>query len=316
METAVARPDPVDLAAPDLRGRIRLWHASRGDEGPRDGTHRGRQVVRAARGVARAPPGSAPRLHLVGSIPDESGAAQAESIAPRHPGRAETRRGAAARAGRLRQVRPSHDDPIQDGQEAQLLLRRVLAAGPGRALRATSRRRRWTTWSRGKCSGRWSPPRWSSACEPSRTSSRSASASTTSGARPSNAREQDVARAERQYHAVEPENRLVARTLEARWEDALKKQRQVEEDYHRFLAKLPATLSGADRRTDPIALRERRRALARPGDVGGGSQADRALRRGAGDRRGRQVDRAQRRDDRLAGRRHDTPPGRSARRQL
>jgi DNA invertase Pin-like site-specific DNA recombinase len=58
---------------------------------------------------------------------------------------------------------------------------------------------------------------------------------------------QDVERAERQYHSVEPENRLVARTLEARWEDALKKQRQVEEDYHRFLAKLPATLSSADR---------------------------------------------------------------------
>jgi len=57
----------------------------------------------------------------------------------------------------------------------------------------------------------------------------------------------EVERAERQYHAVEPENRLVARTLEARWEDALKQQRQVEEDYHRFLAQLPATLSAADR---------------------------------------------------------------------
>jgi DNA invertase Pin-like site-specific DNA recombinase/DNA-binding transcriptional MerR regulator len=59
---------------------------------------------------------------------------------------------------------------------------------------------------------------------------------------------QDVERAERQYHSVEPENRLVARTLEARWEDALKKQRQVEEEYHRFLAKLPVTLSTADRK--------------------------------------------------------------------
>jgi DNA invertase Pin-like site-specific DNA recombinase/transposase-like protein len=58
---------------------------------------------------------------------------------------------------------------------------------------------------------------------------------------------QDVARAERQYQAVEPENRLVARTLEARWEDALKAQRQAEEEYHRFLSKLPATLSAADR---------------------------------------------------------------------
>jgi hypothetical protein len=54
-------------------------------------------------------------------------------------------------------------------------------------------------------------------------------------------------RAARQYSAVEPENRLVARTLEARWEEALKQQRQVEEDYHRFLAKLPALLSAADR---------------------------------------------------------------------
>jgi DNA invertase Pin-like site-specific DNA recombinase len=57
----------------------------------------------------------------------------------------------------------------------------------------------------------------------------------------------EVARAERQYHAVEPENRLVARTLEARWEEALKKQRQSDEDYHRFLAKLPASLSEAER---------------------------------------------------------------------
>jgi hypothetical protein len=46
---------------------------------------------------------------------------------------------------------------------------------------------------------------------------------------------QDVERAERQYHTVEPENRLVARTPEARWEDALKRQRQAAEDYHRQL---------------------------------------------------------------------------------
>jgi transposase-like protein len=57
----------------------------------------------------------------------------------------------------------------------------------------------------------------------------------------------EVARAERQYQVVDPENRLVARTLESRWEEALKSLRQVEEDYHRFLAKLPPTLSAADR---------------------------------------------------------------------
>jgi DNA invertase Pin-like site-specific DNA recombinase len=57
----------------------------------------------------------------------------------------------------------------------------------------------------------------------------------------------EVSRAERQYHAVEPDNRLVARTLEARWEEALKKQRHLDEEYHRFLAKLPTTLSATDR---------------------------------------------------------------------
>ena len=39
----------------------------------------------------------------------------------------------------------------------------------------------------------------------------------------------DAERAARQYHAVEPENRLVARELERRWEQALQAQRQVEE---------------------------------------------------------------------------------------
>jgi DNA invertase Pin-like site-specific DNA recombinase len=57
----------------------------------------------------------------------------------------------------------------------------------------------------------------------------------------------EAERAERQYHAVEPENRLVARTLEERWEEALKKVRQAEEDYDRFLRKLPTTLSAGDR---------------------------------------------------------------------
>jgi DNA invertase Pin-like site-specific DNA recombinase len=45
---------------------------------------------------------------------------------------------------------------------------------------------------------------------------------------------QDTERASRQYNAVEPENRLVARTLERRWEEALLAQRALEEDYTRF----------------------------------------------------------------------------------
>ena len=44
----------------------------------------------------------------------------------------------------------------------------------------------------------------------------------------------DVERAERQCSAVEPENRLVARTLEQRWEEALRRQQQLQEDYDRF----------------------------------------------------------------------------------
>jgi hypothetical protein len=57
----------------------------------------------------------------------------------------------------------------------------------------------------------------------------------------------EVARAERQYQLAEPENRLVVRTLETRWEEALKRQRQEQEEYDRFLAKLPATLSDNER---------------------------------------------------------------------
>jgi DNA invertase Pin-like site-specific DNA recombinase len=53
-------------------------------------------------------------------------------------------------------------------------------------------------------------------------------------------------RAERQYQSVEPENRLVARTLEQRWEESLRQERQLHEEYDRFLAATPASLSEAD----------------------------------------------------------------------
>jgi DNA invertase Pin-like site-specific DNA recombinase len=55
-------------------------------------------------------------------------------------------------------------------------------------------------------------------------------------------------RARRQYDAAEPENRLVARELERRWEEALREQREVEEQYDRFLADRPRELTAADRR--------------------------------------------------------------------
>src|SRR5207244_152905 len=53
-------------------------------------------------------------------------------------------------------------------------------------------------------------------------------------------------RAKRQYDAVEPENRLVARELERRWEEALGEPRRLEEDYHRFQREQPATLSASE----------------------------------------------------------------------
>lgn len=52
-----------------------------------------------------------------------------------------------------------------------------------------------------------------------------------------------VDRACRQFQACEPENRLVARELERRWEEALKSQRQLEDEYERWQRSAPANLS-------------------------------------------------------------------------
>ena len=63
--------------------------------------------------------------------------------------------------------------------------------------------------------------------------------------------------AERHYRAVDPENRLVARTLEQQWEQALRHQRHQEEEYDRFVRQLPVALTAAEQ--------ERIRSLA--GDI-------------------------------------------------
>jgi hypothetical protein len=56
----------------------------------------------------------------------------------------------------------------------------------------------------------------------------------------------ETERAARQYQAVEPENRLVARELERRWDEALQRQRRVGEDYERFRHAQPAGVSPAE----------------------------------------------------------------------
>jgi DNA invertase Pin-like site-specific DNA recombinase len=57
----------------------------------------------------------------------------------------------------------------------------------------------------------------------------------------------EAERAARQYGAVEPENRLVARQLERRWEEALKEQARLEQEYEQFCAERPAKLSASQR---------------------------------------------------------------------
>jgi DNA invertase Pin-like site-specific DNA recombinase len=61
-------------------------------------------------------------------------------------------------------------------------------------------------------------------------------------------------RARRQYQLVEPENRLVARQLEKDWEAALAERQRLGEEYDRFTAARPRTLT--------VSEREQIRALA------------------------------------------------------
>jgi DNA invertase Pin-like site-specific DNA recombinase len=63
----------------------------------------------------------------------------------------------------------------------------------------------------------------------------------------------DADLAAKRYRTVDPENRLVAATLEQQWEEALRDQRRVDEDYHRFRQQTP-TLLRADEESQILAL--------------------------------------------------------------
>lgn len=56
----------------------------------------------------------------------------------------------------------------------------------------------------------------------------------------------EVELAERRYQAVDPENRLVASTLEKRWEDALAEEKKLLDEYDRFVRQAPSKLSDAE----------------------------------------------------------------------
>lgn len=53
----------------------------------------------------------------------------------------------------------------------------------------------------------------------------------------------DVELAEHRYQAVDPGNRLVAATLEKRWEEALGQERELQEEYDRFIRETPMQLT-------------------------------------------------------------------------
>ncbi len=57
----------------------------------------------------------------------------------------------------------------------------------------------------------------------------------------------EVELAERRYQAIDPENRLVAATLERRWEEALSRERKLQEEYDRFAGETPVRLTDDER---------------------------------------------------------------------
>jgi hypothetical protein len=80
----------------------------------------------------------------------------------------------------------------------------------------------------------------------------------------------DAERARRQYDAVEPENRLVARSLERVWEERLRRADQVEQEYSAWRREQAVSVSDSDR-LEILALGEDlprlwRAATTRPAD--------------------------------------------------
>jgi hypothetical protein len=57
----------------------------------------------------------------------------------------------------------------------------------------------------------------------------------------------EAERASRQYQLADPQNRLVAAELERRWEEALRAQTRLQQDYEQFCVRQPPRLSAAER---------------------------------------------------------------------
>ena len=65
----------------------------------------------------------------------------------------------------------------------------------------------------------------------------------------------EVERVRRQYDAVEPENRLVARTLEKQWEEKLRTQEQIEQEYKQWIQQHSGEVTAAQQQ-EVLALGE------------------------------------------------------------
>ena len=214
------RPRRRDLAQPGLRGGVRV-RAAPLPPGRRPGRVSALLGHRTApRPVGSADPRPPRRLHHLGGLPGQRGEAG------RQP---DQRRGPPAPGGHravpgdrvLRRLRPLHAGPLPGPLPPLRMLplprqpRRhaAMRVGPRRHHRS-GRRRRAAGRGRARRRSRW---RWPPPGRSPPGGSRSVRAAELAVERA----RYDADRAERAFLACEPENRLVARTLEARWETRL-----------------------------------------------------------------------------------------------
>jgi DNA invertase Pin-like site-specific DNA recombinase len=84
----------------------------------------------------------------------------------------------------------------------------------------------------------------------------------------------EAALAQRQYNAVDPENRLVTAELERRWEEKLRQLQATQEDYDRFLQTAPPPDLPADLRQQFQHLAESLPVLWNSGQLSNGQKKD------------------------------------------
>ena len=265
------------LHHPIYAGAYRFGHRPVDPRRKQPGPADHRQADPPAGGVPGADPRPAAGVHHLGPVPRPTRSGSTANRA-RHDRPGAPRQGpvAAGRAAAVRAVRAADDRAVLGAEGPPLLqlhprvgrLRRAAlpepVAGrcstswsPGRSWRPSSRRRwrrAWRRWPRSSGSG----PSWPG-----------------TGSCGGSGPRYEAERAARQYQACEPENRLVARELERRWEEALKAAAAARGRVRAVAADGPRPALGRRRAGDPVAGR-------RP--AGGVAGGDDHARRAAADR--------------------------------